>query len=103
MAVGKNLNDKSDPAACIYQVFTKSDPAACIYQVLKTGKQKLFEIYFFGINGDPCSFLITSQSLKAIVNRIKILKMLTAVKIKKRKSKAIKYTPGQHCFKKHLN
>ena len=60
MALGKNLNDKSDPSACIYQVI-----------ILKTGKQKLFEI-FFGINGDPCWFLITSQSLKAIVNRIKI-------------------------------
>ena len=48
-------------------------------------------------------FLITRQSLKAIVNRIKILKMLTAVKIEKRKPKATKYTSGQHFFKKHLN
>ena len=48
-------------------------------------------------------FLIISQLLKAIVNPIKILKMLTAIKIEKRKPKAIKYTPGQYCFKKHLN
>ena len=35
MALGKNLNDKSDPAACIYQVI-----------ILKTSQQKLSEIYF---------------------------------------------------------
>ena len=96
MALGKNLNDKSDPAACIYQVI-----------ILKTSKQKLSEIYFlasrFALMEVHTCFLIISQSLKAIVNPIKILKMLTARKIEKLKPKAIKYTPGQHCFMKHLN